>query len=202
MRYLPLHIVAVAITSATVCHAVIANENPVAGDLTSADIPAAAETVLSAKSDSLPPGADTTDAMGAAKDIQAEMALMVGEPVTDGESDQLIEPDSRTTSAEAEAIRDREEVWAEISQAISGLNDMVGDEMFRDLRRTDSNRMEVRLDLDYWQRVRYETRVDLKNDISNIWHLYVLQYSTDRQSSVFFIDDHTDKTIDIFSKIQ
>ena len=79
---------------------------------------------------------------------------------------------------------------------------MVGDEMFRDLRRTDENRMEVRVDLNFWQRVRYETRVDLKNDISNIWHLYVLQYGGQDNSSVYFIDDDTNKTIDIFSQFK
>ena len=55
-------------------------------------------------------------------------------------------------------------------------------------------------DLEFWQRVRYETRVDLKNDISNIWHLYVRQYNENNESSVFFVDDITGKTIDIFTQ--
>ena len=123
------------------------------------------------------------------KDPQEEIATMTGEP-------ELAEAKSDN------ADRDKEEVWIEISQAISGLNDMVGDKMFRDLRRTSETQMEVRVDLRFWQRVRYETRVDLKNDISNIWHLYVQQYSEEDQSAVYFIDDQTNKTIDIFSQFQ
>ena len=123
------------------------------------------------------------------KDPQEEIAAMTGEP-------ELAEAKSEN------ADRDKEEVWIEISQAISGLNDMVGDKMFRDLRRTSESQMEVRVDLRFWQRVRYETRVDLKNDISNIWHLYVQQYSEEDQSAVYFIDDQTNKTIDIFSQFQ
>ena len=94
----------------------------------------------------------------------------------------------------------KEKVWSDISQAITSLNDMVGDDMFRELHRKSATTMEVRVDLDYWQRVRYETRVDLKNDISNIWHLYVRQYNDDNQSAVFFIDDRSGKTIDIFTQ--
>jgi len=94
----------------------------------------------------------------------------------------------------------KEKVWSDISQAITSLNDMVGDEMFRELHRKSATTMEVRVDLEYWQRVRYETRVDLKNDISNIWHLYVRQYNDDNQSAVFFIDDRSGKTIDIFTQ--
>jgi len=94
----------------------------------------------------------------------------------------------------------REKVWSDISEAITSLNDMVGDDMFRQLTRKSSTTMEVRVDVDYWQRVRYETRVDLKNDISNIWHLYVRQYNEDNESAVFFIDDRSGKTIDIFTQ--
>ncbi len=94
----------------------------------------------------------------------------------------------------------REQVWSDISDAITSLNDMVGDDMFRELTRKSPTTMEVRVDLDYWQRVRYETRVDLKNDISNIWHLYVRQYNEDNESAVFFIDDLSGKTIDIFTQ--
>ncbi|OED38697.1 hypothetical protein AB833_18590 [Chromatiales bacterium (ex Bugula neritina AB1)] len=100
----------------------------------------------------------------------------------------------------SESPNDKEEVWAEISNAIASLNEMVGDKMFRGLRRTSENRMDVRLDTHYWRRVLYQTRVDLKNDISDIWHLYVLQYNNDNASSVFFIDDRTGKTIDIFTR--
>lgn len=129
------------------------------------------------------------DATMSSKYPDAEIATMVGEPIAGAAS-------------AGDLPGNKEEVWGEISQAISGLNDMVGDEMFRDLRRTESNRMEVRVDLHFWRRVRYETRVDLKNDISNIWHLYVLQYADDDDSTVYFIDDETNKTIDIFSKYQ
>ena len=94
----------------------------------------------------------------------------------------------------------REKVWSDINEAITGLNDMVGDNMFRRLVRKNSTSMEVRVDLEFWQRVRYETRVDLKNDISNIWHLYVRQYNENNESSVFFVDDITGKTIDIFTQ--
>ena len=94
----------------------------------------------------------------------------------------------------------REKVWNDINKAITGLNDMVGDNMFRQLVRKNSTSMEVRVDLEFWQRVRYETRVDLKNDISNIWHLYVRQYNENNESSVFFVDDITGKTIDIFTQ--
>ena len=96
----------------------------------------------------------------------------------------------------------REKVWGDISEAITSLNDMVGDDMFKQLTRKNSTTMEVRVDLDYWQRVRYETRVDLKNDISNIWHLYVRQYNEDNESAVYFIDDTSGKTIDIFTQRQ
>lgn len=108
--------------------------------------------------------------------------------------------DTQTAAEPTEARPDGEQVWADISDAITGLNDMVGDNMFKDLVRRNATTMEVRVDLDYWQRVRYETRVDLKNDISNIWHLYVKEYNQDRQSAVYFIDDRSGKTIDIFTQ--
>lgn len=95
---------------------------------------------------------------------------------------------------------DKEQIWVEISDAIESLNDVVGDKMFLDLRRKNQSEMEVRLDAGFWQRVRYQTRVDLKNDISNIWHLYVKQYYDGGFSSVHFIDDKTDSTIDIFTQ--
>lgn len=107
---------------------------------------------------------------------------------------------TRTATEPGEARPDGEQVWADISDAITGLNDMVGDNMFKDLVRRNATTMEVRVDLDYWQRVRYATRVDLKNDISNIWHLYVKEYNQDRQSAVYFIDDRSGKTIDIFTQ--
>lgn len=105
-------------------------------------------------------------------------------------------------SVKDRSVKDKEKVWTDISDAITSLNDMVGDDMFRELVRKSTTTMEVRVDLDYWQRVRYETRVDLKNDISNIWHLYVRQYNEDNESAVFFIDDRSGKTIDIFTQRQ
>ena len=80
------------------------------------------------------------------------------------------------------------------------IRDRVGDNMFRQLVRKNATTMEVRVDSGFWQRVRYETRVDLKNDISNIWHLYVRQYNENNESSVFFVDDNSGKTIDIFTQ--
>lgn len=109
--------------------------------------------------------------------------------------------ENTTSTAEIDLL-DKERVWTEISDAISGLNDMVGDKMFRDLRRTSESTMEVRVDMNYWERVRYQTRVDLKNDISNIWHLYARQYGEVEESSVYFIDDLSNKTIDIFTQGQ
>jgi len=120
---------------------------------------------------------------------------------TNGESGPSPEqPSTPTNAIEEQNTQDKEKVWSDISSAITGLNDMVGDDMFRELTRKDQTTMEVRVDLDFWQRVRYETRVDLKNDISNIWHLYVRQYNEDDQSAVFFVDDVTGKTIDIFTQ--
>ena len=120
--------------------------------------------------------------------------------------DPVVQPDTTVPEADtavaegAEESQDKEEIWSEISDAIASLNEVVGDQMFLDLRRKDDNQMEVRVDLGFWQRVRYQTRVDLKKDISNIWHLYVKQYHGNEYSSVHFIDDSTDKTIDIFTQ--
>ncbi len=200
MRILPVNLSIIVCAILAPGGLVSANDMPVSDEGTTivdsppaADIPLPVDSTLVVKSN---PQGVVTDAAGSmAKDPQAEIATMLGDS-----SAQPVEHDAETSKTDP--VRSAEEVWSEISQAISGLNDMVGDEMFRDLRRTDNNRMEVRVDLDYWQRVRYQTRVDLKNDISNIWHLYVQQYSDDPGSSVFFIDDDTNKTIDIFSQAQ
>lgn len=93
-----------------------------------------------------------------------------------------------------------EQVWAEINDAISGLNDLVGAEMFLSVKRGQKGQMEIRLDDSIWKRVRYQTRVDLKTDISDLWHLYVTEYGYAGSSVVYFIDDNDGRVIDIFSR--
>ena len=93
-----------------------------------------------------------------------------------------------------------EQVWAEINEAISGLNELVGAEMFLDVGRKQKGQMEIRLDSNLWNRVRYQTRVDLKTDISNLWHLYVKEYGYSGSSVVYFMDGSNDRVIDIFSR--
>lgn len=99
-----------------------------------------------------------------------------------------------------ESSGDADQLWGEINEAISGLNDLVGVEMFLDVRQGEEARLEVLLDKKYWDRVSYITRVNLKTDISNLWHLYVKEYRQDETSVVYFIDDGNDKVIDIFSQ--
>jgi len=94
----------------------------------------------------------------------------------------------------------KEQVWKEINDAIYGLNDVVGDDLFLDVKRIQKGQMEIRLDDGLWKRVRYQTRVDLKTDISNLWHLYVVEYGYAGSSVVYFVDDGDDRVIDIFSK--
>ncbi len=91
-------------------------------------------------------------------------------------------------------------VWNDISNAISNLNELVGAEMFLELKRAQKGQMEVRLDKGFWDRVQYQTRVDLKTDISDLWHLYATEYNYVDSSVVYFIDDTNGKVIDIFSK--
>lgn len=93
----------------------------------------------------------------------------------------------------------KEQVWTEISDAISGLNKLVGDDLFKGLERQSGSEMRVMVNPDYWSRVRYETRVELKTDISKIWHLYAQQYNDSTASSVFFVDAESGKTIDIYT---
>ncbi len=121
-------------------------------------------------------------------------------PAERASDDAVTQAESTEVPASAQDKPSREKVWSDISEAITGLNDMVGDNMFRQLVRKNATTMEVRVDSGFWQRVRYETRVDLKNDISNIWHLYVRQYNENNESSVFFVDDNSGKTIDIFTQ--
>ena len=100
----------------------------------------------------------------------------------------------------AEPSAEADELWGEIDDAISGLNDLVGVNMFLDVRQGEKARLEVILDKKYWDRVSYITRVNLKTDISNLWHLYVKEYRQDETSVVYFINDADDKVIDIFSQ--
>lgn len=93
-----------------------------------------------------------------------------------------------------------EKVWLEINDAISSLNELVGTEMFLEVVRLQKGQMEVRVDGEVWKRVRYQTRVDLKTDISNLWHLYVSEYGNAGSSVVYFIDHSSDRVIDIFSR--
>ncbi len=108
--------------------------------------------------------------------------------------------EQKFSASEDEEVKSKEDVWTEINTAISHLNQRIGSSMFRDLKRLSNTEMEVRLDASYWDRVLYQTRVSLKKDISDIWHLFVIQYNDDDKSAVFFIDDKTGKTIDIFTR--
>ena len=72
--------------------------------------------------------------------------------------------------------------------------------MFLDVRQGEESRLEVLLEKKYWDRVSYVTRVNLKSDISNLWHLYVKEYRQFDTSVVYFIDEANDKVIDIFSQ--
>ena len=105
-------------------------------------------------------------------------------------------PDTVSNSTEDK----KEQIWLEIEDAISGLNNLVGVEMFVDVKRGDKGQMEVLLDNTFWKRVRYQTRVELKNDISNLWHLYVTEYGTAGSSVVYFINETDGRVIDIFSR--
>lgn len=111
---------------------------------------------------------------------------------------QRTEEDSQETQTPAT----KEQVWEEITQAISGLNELIGAEMFIDVIRSQNGQMEITVDGNLWERVRYQTRVNLKSDISALWHLYVKQYDPAVRSVVYFKDDSNDKVIDIFSKAQ
>jgi len=95
---------------------------------------------------------------------------------------------------------DAESLWLEITDAISGLNDLVGVDMFLEVKQADKGQLEVLLDRAYWKRVSYVTRVNLKTDISNLWHLYVNEYKQYDSSVVYFIDNADGKVIDIFSQ--
>lgn len=117
----------------------------------------------------------------------------------DNSTDEANLKDDATPKDQA-SPKDQESVWADISNAIISLNGAVGVEMFLELSRAQKGQMEVRLDKSYWDRVQYQTRVSLKSDISDLWHLYAKEYNYAESSVVYFIDDQTGKVIDIFSK--
>jgi len=110
-----------------------------------------------------------------------------------------VQPQSFSAAGIAAANK-KNEVWLEINDAISGLNELVGVEMFVDVKRGPKGQMEIMLDNTFWKRVRYQTRVDLKTDISNLWHLYVTEYGHASSSVVYFIDQTDGRVIDIFSR--
>jgi len=100
----------------------------------------------------------------------------------------------------ATVAKSKEAVWRDINDAIYGLNELVGADMFLNIERIQKGQLEVSLAKKYWDRVQYQTRVDLKNDISDLWHLYAKEYNHSENSVVYFIDHDTNKVIDIFSK--
>lgn len=74
--------------------------------------------------------------------------------------------------------------------------------MFLGILRGQNGQLEINVDGGLWERVRYQTRVNLKSDISALWHLYVKDYAPAVRSVVYFKDDSNGKVIDIFSKAQ
>jgi len=100
-----------------------------------------------------------------------------------------------------ESAADKEAVWEQITDAMFGLNDIAGADLIVDVQRGEKGALEVALNKDDWDRVRYQTRADLKTDISNLWHLYVLEYGY-VESSVVYFTDVGGKVIDIFSKVR
>ena len=110
--------------------------------------------------------------------------------------------DENEDPAQQQTPATKEQVWEEIEQAIAGLNELVGAEMFLGILRGQNGQLEINVDGGLWERVRYQTRVNLKSDISALWHLYVKDYAPAVRSVVYFKDDSNGKVIDIFSKAQ
>lgn len=108
--------------------------------------------------------------------------------------------DQNGSESQSARPRNKEAVWRDINDAIYGLNELVGVEMFLNIQRIQKGQLEVSLAKSYWDRVQYQTRVDLKNDISELWHLYATEYNHSESSVVYFIDYESKKVIDIFSK--
>jgi len=131
--------------------------------------------------------------------IVAPQSVAAESVVIEAKSDPTAQPNVETVPSEGSG-EDADKLWGEIDQAISGLNDLVGVEMFLDVRQGEESRLEVLLEKKYWDRVSYVTRVNLKSDISNLWHLYVKEYRQFDTSVVYFIDEANDKVIDIFSQ--
>lgn len=115
-----------------------------------------------------------------------------------------VNPDNNLPAPKSEPLdaRDPADVWTDISSAIISLNEVVGVKMVVDVNQIEEATMEVTLDKSYWDRVLYQTRADIKSDISRLWHLYVQEYREASSSVVYFIDHSTGRTIDIFSKAQ
>ncbi len=140
--------------------------------------------------------------------LVAGLRLVQSEPLTNGASATPVAPQAMLVEAKSMPEKvdsganglDSERVWKDINSAISNLNDLVGAEMFLEVKRSQKGQMEVRLDKNFWDRVQYQTRVDLKTDISDLWHLYVTEYKHVDSSVVYFIDDNNGRVIDIFSK--
>ena len=130
--------------------------------------------------------------------LKAKSESAVSEDNTNLENESS--PKDNASSTDGSGSKNEESVWADISSAIISLNSAVGAEMFLELKRAQKGQMEVRLDKGYWDRVQYQTRVSLKSDISDLWHLYSKKYKFAESSVVYFIDHQTDKFIDIFSR--
>lgn len=130
--------------------------------------------------------------------LKAKSESAVSEDNTNLENESS--PKDNASSTDGSGSKNEESVWADISSAIISLNSAVGAEMFLELKRAQKGQMEVRLDKGYWDRVQYQTRVSLKSDISDLWHLYSKKYKFAESSVVYFIDHQTDKVIDIFSR--
>jgi len=164
-------------------------------------------TVSADRSNQMPEPATTNSASTQSVLIEAKSAPAVDslptplqEPLRDFSQEPAnVQPQS-FSAAGGNADVKKNEVWLEIDEAISGLNELVGVEMFLDVKRGVKGQMEVLLDNSYWKRVRYQTRVDLKTDISNLWHLYVTEYDHASSSVVYFIDESDGNVIDIFSR--
>ena len=105
--------------------------------------------------------------------------------------------DENEDPAQQQTPATKEQVWEEIEQAIAGLNELVGAEMFLGILRGQNGQLEINVDGGLWERVRYQTRVNLKSDISALWHLYVKDYAPAVRSVVYFKDDSNGKVIDL-----
>jgi len=176
LSVVPLTLLAIAIF---VCFRILQSQTAIADTTSELPIPVATQSVV-------------VEAKSASPDERSPESI----PAAPSQAPILSEPDASIGDAENK----KEEIWQEITDAISGLNELVGVEMFLDVKRGDKGQMEVLLDNSFWKRVRYQTRVDLKTDISNLWHLYVIEYGHAGSSVVYFINEPDGRVIDIFSR--